>query len=281
MKERGKKLRLDLLLQERYPELSRSRIQAEIMAGRVFIDGLLQDKPGFQVTPDAELEIREPENPYVSRGGLKLEGALKKLSLQVDGRVILDVGASTGGFTDCLLQHGAAKVYALDVGYGQLAAKLRNDARVVVMERSNVRALALTDLPQIPDMAVIDVSFISLSHVFPVLANLKISELLALVKPQFEAGRQDADRGGGVIRDPELHKKILKEAIDCAAQNGYRFCGLTYSPKPGPKGNIEYFLHLISIDYETGESNWESVNEAIHVTVGEAHNQLKGAGKPG
>ncbi len=273
----AKKIRLDLLLQENYPELSRTRLQAEIMAGRVFINGKRYDKPGVLVDPASSLVILKPENPYVSRGGIKLEGALKSFSLDVNDLTILDVGASTGGFTDCLLQKGAKKVIALDVGYGQLDLKLRSDPRVIVMERCNIRNLHPQDLPQIPHIAVVDVSFISLSLVLPVLSKIKIPEIVALVKPQFEVGKADADRGGGVIRDPRLHRSVLEKTIKTANENGYTCVDVTYSPKPGPKGNIEYFIYLklikafgnsISADYK---KIIEEVVRKAHLAVGPAN----------
>lgn len=239
-----KKKRLDILLTEYRPDFSRSRVQAEIMAGRVMADGKVIDKPGTMIAAEAVISLLEPENPYVSRGGLKIEGALETLAIDVNGLKVLDIGASTGGFTDCLLSRGAASVYALDVGYGQLAQSLRNDHRVVVIERYNVRNLREKDLPDKPDLATVDVSFISLKKVLPVLANLRIPAVLALVKPQFEAGRADADRGGGVIRDPNVHRRVLVNLIEFACQSGYCCHDITYSKWPGPKGNVEYFIYL-------------------------------------
>jgi len=275
---RLKKKRLDLLLHELYPDLSRSRLQAEIMAGRVYVNGLRSDKPGTLIDPASEIRINEPENPYVSRGGLKLEGALKNFSADVTGLTILDVGASTGGFTDCLLQKGAKKVYALDVGYGQLDLKLRRDSRVVVMERFNVRNLKPEDLPLIPDIAVIDVSFISLSIVIPVLKEFKIPRIIALVKPQFEVGRADADKGGGVIRDPALHVKVLEKSIYEAAENNYFCAGVTYSPKPGPRGNLEYFIYL-QAKGSTNVTNLADCKKLIEEVVENAHLNLSAAKK--
>jgi len=244
LSRQDRKERLDRLLGERRPDLSRSRIQAEIMAGNVVVDGRVSDKPGTIFHSSVDIELREPENPYVSRGGLKIEGALPELSIDVGGLVVLDVGSSTGGFTDCLLKKGAKLVYALDVGYGQLDQGLRNDPRVVVMERLNVRYLKRQDLDTLPDLAVVDVSFISLSKVLPVLNELNIPAVLALVKPQFEAGRADAGKGKGVIRDPELHRRVLKNTGDYACKAGYCFRDLAFSRWPGPKGNIEYFVYF-------------------------------------
>ncbi len=211
------------------------------MAGKVLVNGSVCDKPGALVEESAEIKLLEPDNPYVSRGGLKLEKALLDLAINVGGLVILDVGASTGGFTDCLLQNGARRVYALDVGYGQLDYSLRRNPAVVVMERFNVRFLKPEDLPEVPDLAVIDVSFISLLKVLPVLYQLEIPHVLALVKPQFEAGKADAGRGRGVIRNPDLHCRILKDVVEDSCKIGYCCRGITFSQYPGPKGNIEYF----------------------------------------
>lgn len=216
------------------------------MAGRVTVDGVTIDKSGTPVAERAQVEIAVSDNPYVSRGGLKLKGALDQLKIDVSGLTVLDVGASTGGFTDCLLQMGAKKVYALDVGYGQLDYKLRSDPRVTSMERFNIRHLKREDLPERPDLAVVDVSFISLSHVLPVLNAAEIIKVLALVKPQFEVGRAEADRGSGVIRDPALHREVLAVTINHAEAAGFTCTGVTYSPKPGPKGNLEYFIYLNS-----------------------------------
>ncbi len=272
MSGKNPKKRLDLILQENYPEFSRSRLQAEIMTGRVKVDGVTIDKPGTPVSESALVEISVSDNPYVSRGGLKLKGALDTLKLDVGGLTVLDVGASTGGFTDCLLQMGAKKVYALDVGYGQLDFKLRSDPRVVSMERFNIRHLKRQDLPEKPDLAVVDVSFISLSHVIPVLASVEILEVLALVKPQFEVGKAEADKGSGVIRDPALHRDVLGGTITHASAAGYFCTDITFSPKPGPKGNIEYFVLL------KAETLVESVEldypELIRQIVDKAHLEL-------
>jgi len=268
-----RKIRIDHLLGDKYPHLSRSRIQAEIMAGRVYVEGVRVDKAGTLVNPDVNAEIQHPENPYVSRGGLKLEGALEQFNVGVEDKIILDVGSSTGGFTDCLLKRGAAHVIALDVGYGQLALNLRQDDRVTVMERFNVRRLTRNDLYRQPDLAVIDVSFISLELVLPVLAEIGLRDVIALVKPQFETGRVQVDRGAGVIRDPLLHANAIDKVIRCALKNDYFLSGITYSSKPGPKGNIEYFIYL------TADSSGKQDNEAnytglIEETVKEAHQRF-------
>lgn len=240
------------------------------MAGKVTVNGIPFDKPGMPVESDSELVIIEPDNPYVSRGGLKLKGAIKDFSLDLTGLTVLDAGASTGGFTDCLLQKGAAKVIALDVGYGQLDQKLRNDPRVVVLERFNVRHLRPEDIGDRVDFSTVDLSFISLKLVLPVFFHLPVPALLALVKPQFEVGRADAGKGRGVIRDPVLHRAVLEEVIFAATETGYCFKGLTYSKLPGPKGNLEYFL-LLAADPVADQHHVESPVEAIDRVVAESH----------
>lgn len=269
------KKRLDRLFNEYRPDLSRSRIQAEIMNGKVIVNGHVCNKPGTMVESGSEIQLLESKNPYVSRGGLKIEGALKDLSIDVNDLVILDVGASTGGFSDCLLKKGAKLIYALDVGYGQLDLSLRSDSRIVVMERFNVRRLERKDLAVMPEFAVIDVSFISLSKILPIMANLQIPAVLALVKPQFEAGRTDVSKGGGVIRDPALHRQILNQIIYFACQAGYCCRGITFSEWPGPKGNIEYFVYY---QYTEGSQCSCLAEYAAIVTqvVDQAHRLLVG-----
>ncbi len=274
MKPTKQKKRLDLLLNERRPDLSRNRIRAEIMAGRVYVNGRVIDKPGTILDSSVDIKLHEAENPYVSRGGMKLEGALQVFSINVKGLVVLDVGASTGGFTDCLLKKGAKLVYALDVGYGQLDFNLRNDSRVMVMERFNVRNLTNENLEIKPDLAVVDVSFISLAKVIPVLNRIGIAAIVALVKPQFEAGRADADRGKGVIRNPELHIRVLEEAAAYACKAGYCCKGLTYSRWPGPKGNLEYFIYL---EHRNNKDCicLANIGEVAADVVDQAHRELK------
>ncbi|HOB87245.1 MAG TPA: TlyA family RNA methyltransferase [Bacillota bacterium] len=244
MREKNRRARLDELLVERSLAPSRSRARAEIMAGRVLVEGQVCDKPGALVSREAFIQLREPANPYVSRGGLKLEGALEELGLSVEGLIVLDVGASTGGFTHCLLEKGALHVIALDVGFGQLDWRLRRDPRVTVMERFNVRHLQPQQLPRTPDLATVDVSFISLRLVLPVLKAAGVDRVLALVKPQFEAGRAEASRGRGVIRDPAVHRAVLLELVEFARGQGYYCAGLVPSRWPGPRGNREFFLYL-------------------------------------
>jgi 23S rRNA (cytidine1920-2'-O)/16S rRNA (cytidine1409-2'-O)-methyltransferase len=235
------KRRLDVLLVEKGLTESREKAQALILAGKVLVEGKTVSKPGAFVHPEANIEVKEGL-PYVSRGGLKLEFALKTFGVDPSGKVAIDVGASTGGFTDCLLQHGASKVYAVDVGYGQLAWKLRQDPRVVILERTNIRYL--TSLPELVDLATIDVSFISLRLVLPPVLNLlkPKAEVVALIKPQFEAGREKVGKKG-VVRDPQVHREVLESLVDFAQDLGLSTLGLTVSPLLGPEGNVEFFAY--------------------------------------
>lgn len=240
----AKKQRLDVFLcQNGYFE-SRERARAAIMAGKVRVNGLMAGKPGEGVDPGAGIEVLGGI-PYVSRGGLKLEKALRVFGVDLAGKVVLDVGASTGGFTDCALQNGAARVYAVDVGYGQLAWKLRTDPRVVVMERTNIRNLDPSTLDCRPDFATIDVSFISLEKVLPRVAALIDSQAggIALIKPQFEAGREKVGKKG-VVRSPETHGQVLDQVCSMMAGNGWGVIGLDFSPVRGPQGNIEYLMYF-------------------------------------
>jgi 23S rRNA (cytidine1920-2'-O)/16S rRNA (cytidine1409-2'-O)-methyltransferase len=215
------------------------------MAGLVFVDGERSDKPGTMVKPESKIEIRGSSHIYVSRGGLKLEKAIKSFGLDLNNRVVLDVGASTGGFTDCALRQGARLVYAVDVGYGQLAWQLRNDNRVVVLERTNIRYLTKEALPETPDFTTIDVSFISLSKVLPRIGELIAEEAegVALVKPQFEAGRDKVGKKG-VVRDPAVHAQVLDKVTALIAELGWHVGGLDYSPVTGPEGNIEFLIYF-------------------------------------
>lgn len=240
--------RLDQVLVERKLYESRERAKRAIMAGLVKINGQTARKPSDSVKPQDEITLTAPEK-FVSRGGYKLEHALNHFQLDVSGLAAIDFGASTGGFTDCLLQHGAAKVFAADVGQGQLAWKLRNDPRVVVMERTNARDLSRKDFPQPfapTDMAVIDCSFISLRKILPAAVALlqPSGKIVALVKPQFEAGKAEADKGEGVIKDPAVHERVLRELQEFVSGRGLRWRGFTESPLLGPAGNKE-FLALI------------------------------------
>ena len=240
-----KKERLDVYLTEKGLAESRAKAQALIMAGLVYVDGQKVDKPGFSVAEGQSVEARGVACPYVSRGGLKLEKALRDFGVDPTGYVCSDSGASTGGFTDCLLQQGARKVYAIDVGYGQLAWKLRSDPRVVCMERTNVRNLTPADLGEPLDLSVVDVSFISLKLVLPVIYNLlkPDGQVLCLIKPQFEAGKDKVGKKG-VVRDPAVHREVLETFLQTAADLGFNVRNLTYSPVKGPEGNIEFLGHL-------------------------------------
>jgi 23S rRNA (cytidine1920-2'-O)/16S rRNA (cytidine1409-2'-O)-methyltransferase len=239
------KERLDKLLVDRGLAASRERARALILAGQVVVGEHAVDKAGVKVAADAQLRLKGEDLPFVSRGGLKLERALNAFALDVTGRVAIDVGASTGGFTDCLLQRGAAKVFAVDVGYGQLAWKLREDPRVVSMERTNIRQLTSTQLSAIPDLAVIDASFISLDKVLPpTLALLPTGgEVVALIKPQFEVGKGQVGKGG-VVRDPGQHAAVVERVRAEAEMLGCTVLGIIESPLLGQKGNREFLIHL-------------------------------------
>lgn len=237
--------RLDLLLVERGLAPTREKARALIMAGAVRSGGMRVEKAGALLPPDAPLEVAGPPHPYVSRGGVKLAHALEAFGIAVAGRVCLDLGASTGGFTDCLLLAGAAFVIAVDVGAGLLDARLRADPRVHLLERTNVRHLTPADLPRTPSLATADVAFISLTLILPVLPPLLASprEVVALVKPQFEVGRGQVGKGG-VVREPEKHRAAVRKVAEAAAAAGFTVRGLTASPLLGPKGNREFLLHL-------------------------------------
>ena len=239
------KERLDVLLTEQGQAESRAKAQALIMSGLVYVDGQKVDKPGFAVEASQSVEVRGVACPYVSRGGLKLEKALRDFGVNPTGFVCSDSGASTGGFTDCLLQQGAKKVFAIDVGYGQLAWKIRNDPRVVCMERTNIRNVTPETLGEPLDLSVVDVSFISLKLVLPVIHSLLKPEgqVLCLIKPQFEAGKEKVGKKG-VVRDPAVHREVLQGFLDTAASLGFTVRNLTFSPVKGPEGNIEFLGHL-------------------------------------
>lgn len=239
------KKRLDTLIKELGLAQSRSKAQALILAGSVLVDGVLQDKAGFMAPSKARVTLKGQDMPYVGRGGVKLEGAMSEFGLLVKDLVCLDVGASTGGFTDCLLQHNAKKVIAIDVGYGQLAWKLRQDPRVFVMERTNIRHVEPQDLPEVPDLAVIDVSFISLKIVVPVVLKLLAphGRIMAMVKPQFEVGKGEVGKKG-VVRDPKKHTQVLDNMETFFTGLGLDCKGPVLSPILGPKGNKEFFFLL-------------------------------------
>lgn len=245
MSQRPKRERVDKLLVDRGYVGSRERARRLLMAGAVRVGGHVVDKPGTLIEADASIIVEGEDIPFVSRGGLKLEHALERFGIDVRGAVVLDVGASTGGFTDCVLQRGARKVIAVDVGYGQFDWKLRNDPRVVLLERTNVRDLAPGELPDVPDLAVVDVSFISLRLVLPAVAAVLAPDgnIVALVKPQFEVGKGRVGKGG-VVRDPRLHEEAVASVREAAQEIGLTCLGETESPILGPKGNREFFLHL-------------------------------------
>ena len=239
------KIRLDTYITEQGLAPSREKAKALIMAGVVFVDNQKEDKAGTMISESQKVEVRGGEMKYVSRGGLKLEKAMKAFDVTLDNKVCMDIGASTGGFTDCMLQNGASKVFAVDVGYGQLAWKLRCDARVINMERTNIRYVTLEDIGEPLDFSSVDVAFISLRLVLPVAYNLLCDngEVVALIKPQFEAGKEKVGKKG-VVKDISVHKEVVSGIYDFAVDNGFGVLGLDYSPIKGPEGNIEYLIHL-------------------------------------
>ncbi|NLX91043.1 MAG: TlyA family RNA methyltransferase [Firmicutes bacterium] len=269
-----KKKRLDLLLVDKGLVSTRSRARGEIMAGNVYVDGKKQDKAGLLFSSEARIELRASCNPYVSRGGMKLEKALQQFNINLQGKIVLDIGASTGGFTHCCLEHGAKKVYALDVGYGQLDWSLRNDDRVINMERTNARLIKKEDFPIIPDLVTIDVSFISLTLILPAIAAFPVREIICLIKPQFEATPGQV-RKKGVVKDPLVHKEILYKVLTFALKLSYRIAGLTYSPLKGPKGNIEYLLYLTNFENDQ-EIKKDELESRISTVVSLAFHDLWG-----
>lgn len=265
------KKRLDVLLVEGGYADTRTKAQAIIMSGLVYVNGQKADKPGISYEETVELEVRSGGCPYVSRGGLKLEKALRDFAVKPEGYVCSDSGASTGGFTDCLLQQGAKKVYAIDVGYGQLDWKIRSDPRVVVMERTNIRYVTPEQIGEPLDLSVIDVSFISLEIVLPAIkALLKpgVGQVLCLIKPQFEAGREKVGKKG-VVREPETHKEVLDNFVALANRLEFSILGLTFSPVKGPEGNIEFLSHL-TLEDKPG------IQPDTGAVVAQAHATLKG-----
>ena len=262
------KKRLDVLLVEQGYADTRSKAQAIIMAGRVYVEGQKADKPGISYEESVQIEVRGESCPYVSRGGLKLEKALRDFGVKPEGFVCSDSGASTGGFTDCLLQQGAKKVFAIDVRYGQLDWKIRSDERVVVMERTNIRYVTPEDLGELLDLSVIDVSFISLRIVLPVIKNLlkATGQVLCLIKPQFEAGREKVGKKG-VVREPQTHKEVLDNFVSLAKELDFTILGLTFSPVKGPEGNIEFLGHLTLADGDGIEPDTSRVVADAHETL--------------
>ncbi len=294
------KERLDVILVSRGLATSREKAKAIIMAGDVFVNGQREDKPGtsFDESKITSLEVKGDQLPYVSRGGLKLEKAMKSFDLKLDGFVCMDIGASTGGFTDCMLQNGAVKVYSVDVGHGQLAWKLRSDERVVCMEKTNFRYLTRQDIDDDLDFASVDVSFISLTKILIPARNLLKDggEMVCLIKPQFEAGREKVGKKG-VVREPETHREVICKVMDFAGLIGFKILGLSFSPVRGPEGNIEYLLYIkkdasrnrevAEIDEAAGQKKLNQVieeksgiscdpefAELIRETVEKAHGEL-------
>lgn len=272
------KERLDILLVKSGLAASREKAKTMIMEGIVLVNGQREDKPGTTFKDDVKITLKGKPMPYVSRGGLKLEKAIKVFELKLGTRVCMDVGSSTGGFTDCMLQNGAVKVYSVDVGYGQLDWKLRNDPRVVCMEKTNIRYLEAKDIDERPSFVSIDVSFISLTKVLPVVYELLETkgEVTALIKPQFEAGREKVGKKG-VVRDPKVHTDVIKSVVAFAGEIGFKPAGLDFSPVKGPEGNIEYLLYLLKEQNKSEPlddkfiENWDRL---INDTVENSHKEL-------
>lgn len=283
------KERLDVLLVKGGFAPSREKAKAIIMGGNVFVNNVREDKAGASFDEKAVIEVRGNTLKYVSRGGLKLEKAMDNFSVITDGKICMDVGASTGGFTDCMLQNGAAKVYSVDVGYGQFAWKLRQDSRVVCMEKTNIRYVTRDDIQDSIEFSSIDVSFISLTKVLvPVRNLLSINgEIVCLIKPQFEAGREKVGKNG-VVRDKKVHIEVIEKVISFAISNGFKVLNLDFSPIKGPEGNIEYLLHIVkeekdiieNLSEKDGEAGEESsgidaeIADMIKNTVEKAHGTL-------
>lgn len=263
-----KKIRLDQLVFDLGLAESRERAKTTVMSGLVFVNGQRADKPGMQVSPDVNVEVKGTALPYVSRGGLKLEKALKVFPIDVNGKVCIDCGASTGGFTDVLLKNGAAKVYSVDVGYGQLAWSLRNDERVVNMERTNIRYISSEQIPEPLDICVMDLSFISVKLVLPAVCALlkNDAQLVCLIKPQFEAGREEVGKKG-VVRDKAVHLSVIESVLSFAPTVGMTVMGLDFSPIKGPEGNREYLCYMKKGVHEAGLINAATVVEASHESL--------------
>ena len=266
----GRKERLDVMLVQRNLAASREKAKAIIMAGQVLVEGQREDKPGTTFADTVSITVKGNPLPYVSRGGLKLAKAVEKFGLSLAGQVCMDVGSSTGGFTDCMLQNGAVKVYSVDVGHGQLDWKLRNDPRVVCMERTNIRYLTPEELAETPSFVSIDVSFISLSKVLPVVWNLMAArgQVVCLIKPQFEAGREKVGKKG-VVRDPAVHREVIQQVLDCCQELEFQPLHLDFSPVKGPEGNIEYLLHLDKGQTADREAGQKAENQASDREAGQ------------
>ncbi len=266
------KKRLDVLLVEKGLASSREKAKAIIMSGIVFVDGQREDKAGSTFDETKEIVLKGKTLKYVSRGGLKLEKAMKNFDISLDGKICMDVGASTGGFTDCMLQNGAVKVYSVDVGHGQLDWKLRNDDRVVCMERTNMRYVTEEDIDEPAQFVSIDVSFISLTKILPAVYRVLEDggQVVALIKPQFEAGREKVGKKG-VVRDKKVHEEVIEKICSFAASNGFQLLHLDYSPIKGPEGNIEYLLHMKKT--QTME-NAHDLEKEIPKVVQDSHEDL-------
>jgi 23S rRNA (cytidine1920-2'-O)/16S rRNA (cytidine1409-2'-O)-methyltransferase len=260
------------LLVEQKLASSRELAKAYIMAGNVYVDGMKEDKAGTKISVTANIELKAPQMKYVSRGGYKLEKAIDEFGISLEGKICMDIGASTGGFTDCMLQNGAAKVYSIDVGYGQFAWKLRTDERVVCLEKTNVRYITHEQVPDTADFASIDVSFISLTKVLPAVLGVMHEEgqLVCLIKPQFEAGREKVGKKG-VVRDIAVHKEVIDAIANYALAHGLGILGLSFSPIKGPEGNIEYLIYL---DKKQQGISREEANFLIEEIVGKSHEVL-------
>ena len=272
MAEKVEKERLDVLLVQQGLANSRELAKAYIMAGNVYVDGQKEDKAGTKVAVTANLEVQGSQMKYVSRGGYKLEKAINEFGVQLEGKICLDIGASTGGFTDCMLQNGASKVYAIDVGYGQFAWKLRNDERVVCLEKTNVRYVTHEQVPDVGDFASIDVSFISLTKVLPAVLGVLGSkgQLVCLIKPQFEAGREKVGKKG-VVRDINVHREVIEMIVNYVRAQNLGILALDFSPIKGPEGNIEYLIYL---DKSQSGMSEEEVAARLEEVVSESHKIL-------
>lgn len=272
MAEKVEKERLDVLLVQQGLANSRELAKAYIMAGNVYVDGQKEDKAGTKVAVTAKLEVKGNQMKYVSRGGYKLEKAMDVFGIRLDGKICLDIGASTGGFTDCMLQNGASKVYAIDVGYGQFAWKLRNDERVVCLEKTNVRYVTHEQVPDEGDFASIDVSFISLTKVLPAVLGVlgEKGQLVCLIKPQFEAGREKVGKKG-VVRDSSVHREVIEMIVEYVRTQSLGILGLDFSPIKGPEGNIEYLIYL---DKSQSGMHEDEVQARVDTVVAQSHKIL-------
>ena len=274
MAEKVEKERLDVLLVQQGLANSRELAKAYIMAGNVYVDGQKEDKAGTKVAVTAKLEVKGNQMKYVSRGGYKLEKAMDVFGIRLNGKICLDIGASTGGFTDCMLQNGASKVYAIDVGYGQFAWKLRNDERVVCLEKTNVRYVTHEQVPDEGDFASIDVSFISLTKVLPAVLGVlgEKGQLVCLIKPQFEAGREKVGKKG-VVRDGSVHREVIEMIVEYVRTQSLGILGLDFSPIKGPEGNIEYLIYL---DKSQSGMHEDEVQARVDTVVAQSHKILSG-----